>query len=70
VDRAPTVADDAAGGTPAGDVQTTIRFPKPDGPTLLANIDARARAQARTRSDTIRLMLTYADKHMPKGWTP
>ena len=59
------------GGPPpaaeAGRVQIALRFPDP---TLLANIDNRARTQARTRSDTIRLMLTYADKHMPKGWTP
>jgi hypothetical protein len=64
-----STADD----TPADDAgltQVAIRFPKPDGPRLLANIDHRARTQARTRSDTIRLMLTYADKHMPKGWTP
>jgi len=43
-----------------------IRLSK-DGLTAL---DLRAKAEARTRSDMIRLMLKYATEKMPKGWTP
>lgn len=39
-------------------------------PEGLAAIEKRATADARTRSDTIRLMLAYAERHMPKGWVP
>lgn len=38
--------------------------------TGLGAIDRRARDDARTRSDMIRLMLAYAETNMPKGWRP
>lgn len=47
-------------------VQVAIRMKKP----ALEAIGTRAKAEHRTRSDMIRLMLAYAAQHMPKGWTP
>lgn len=46
-------------------VQVAVRLSKAG----LAAIDERAKDEARTRSDTIRLMLRYATEKMPKGWT-
>lgn len=33
-------------------------------------IDERAKSEGLDRSDTIRLMLAYANKRMPPGWRP
>ena len=33
-------------------------------------LDTRAEREERDRSSMIRLMLRYAEQHMPKGWTP
>lgn len=39
-------------------------------PASVAFIDKRAGETARSRSETIRLMLAYAAKHMPERWLP
>lgn len=52
--------------------------PGPRRPTVLVRlaqegidwIDQRAADERVNRSEMIRLMLTYAQRHIPKGWRP
>lgn len=39
-------------------------------PAAVAVVDQWAEAEDRSRSDMVRRMLTYAARHMPKGWKP
>lgn len=51
---------------PARRVPLNVRIARPS----LGFIDALAAERAENKSVTVRTMLTFAARHMPRGWKP